>query len=478
MLARVYPWLLLCIVHSVQSTNTTCNGYSSLCSKLYSNVTFLGAHNSYAVGTGISDNQYYDVTVQLDDGVRLLQGQGHNGTNKEGSTIELCHSSCALQDGGTLEKFLTKVKDWVVLNPTEVITILWVNSDSVPATSWAKAYVSSGLSNYSYAPTADKVTTWPTMQSLISAGTTVVNFITSEEDHTAVPYLLGEWTNIWETPYENTNWKNFTCGLDRGTRPNTLYLANHFAYEEQDIVGISIDTPDTDDISKTNAKDYVLEHGDLCASLNSRFPNFFLVDYYSAASGGALQAVAEMNNVTYVTKTLGDGTTISAIAKFFGGENEIRNIAIVASVGAAVLIGCWVGACIFFRRKAKRQALATEDELFIKPTPSDSFGFLAVPRTFTNRLSQQPKYDPLSEEHEMLMPAKLEPLSSHSRAESFNSVGSGTTLASNSAFDNIRGQGRPLPSIPVNGPSPPYSSYVDMRDGTNMTSSNTRHGIW
>ena len=44
---------------------TTCNGYSDLCSKSYGAVTFVGAHDSYSVGTNIVNNQYNDVTQQL-----------------------------------------------------------------------------------------------------------------------------------------------------------------------------------------------------------------------------------------------------------------------------------------------------------------------------------------------------------------------------------------------------------------------------
>jgi hypothetical protein len=42
-----------------------CNGHAELCSQLYSGVTFIGAHNSYAVGEGLGDNQFKDVTDQL-----------------------------------------------------------------------------------------------------------------------------------------------------------------------------------------------------------------------------------------------------------------------------------------------------------------------------------------------------------------------------------------------------------------------------
>lgn len=42
-----------------------CNGHAELCDQLYSGVTFMGAHNSYAVGEGLGDNQFNDVTTQL-----------------------------------------------------------------------------------------------------------------------------------------------------------------------------------------------------------------------------------------------------------------------------------------------------------------------------------------------------------------------------------------------------------------------------
>lgn len=40
------------------SSLATCNGHASLCNVSYANVVYAGAHNSYAYGDGISDNQY------------------------------------------------------------------------------------------------------------------------------------------------------------------------------------------------------------------------------------------------------------------------------------------------------------------------------------------------------------------------------------------------------------------------------------
>jgi hypothetical protein len=62
-------------------------------------VTFIGAHDSAFVSASeaITANQHFDVTRQLDDGIRLLQSQGHNSTTGTvDGGIELCHTSCEM----------------------------------------------------------------------------------------------------------------------------------------------------------------------------------------------------------------------------------------------------------------------------------------------------------------------------------------------------------------------------------------------
>lgn len=44
------------------------------------------------------------VTQQLNDGIRMLQMQAH----LENNDIHLCHTSCILLDGGTLQDYLSK----------------------------------------------------------------------------------------------------------------------------------------------------------------------------------------------------------------------------------------------------------------------------------------------------------------------------------------------------------------------------------
>jgi hypothetical protein len=90
---------------------TTCNGHAELCDKLYSNVTFIGAHNSYAVGSSVADNQSKNVTSQLvgTDLSMLMIGRWHphpanpnvsdryeqaDDSHDSDGDIHVCHSSC------------------------------------------------------------------------------------------------------------------------------------------------------------------------------------------------------------------------------------------------------------------------------------------------------------------------------------------------------------------------------------------------
>jgi len=48
-----------------------CNGYEELCNRKYSNVTYVIAHNSpFHMANNAASNQDFDVTTQLDNGVR------------------------------------------------------------------------------------------------------------------------------------------------------------------------------------------------------------------------------------------------------------------------------------------------------------------------------------------------------------------------------------------------------------------------
>lgn len=60
------------------------------------------------------------------------------------------------------------------------------------------------MDTYAYTPSSVPIAKadWPTLQTLIDAGTRVVNFLAQNADVSTAPYLIDEFTNVWETPYD------------------------------------------------------------------------------------------------------------------------------------------------------------------------------------------------------------------------------------------------------------------------------------
>ena len=198
----------------------------------YADVVKIGTHNSYAFGTGISDNQSLNITEQLDYGIRLLQAQGHDEsvTPDSPSGIKLCHTSCTLQDGGTLENWLKTIKDWMDAHPLEVLTLLVTNPDDVPIARWGAAFESLDLDSRIFSPSTPSLTRdqWPTYGRLIADNRRLVVFIDRGANPSQYPYLIDEFSSVWENPFNQVDLP-FNCSVDRGA-PETgkLGLLNQF----------------------------------------------------------------------------------------------------------------------------------------------------------------------------------------------------------------------------------------------------------
>lgn len=302
---------------NAQTTTTTaasgvCNGHAELCSRSYGNISYVGAHNSYSVAEGsIAANQNFDVTTQLQNGIRMLQNQGHD----QDGAIHLCHSSCLLLDAGTLQNYLQDVKNWLDENPNEVITILWVNQGNIPVTQWAEAYTATGMDALSYTPTTTPVpqANWPTLTELISSGKRVVTFMDYGADYSSVPYILDHFTHFWENPYDQTD-PTFPCTIDRGSADTGMYMINHYLDKNMTFFGSQIPVPDTAALEQTNAASGAGSLGqsaDECAAQHGRYPTFMLVDFYDIVDGSVFQAAANLNGVQYSPIAMGNGTSTS-----------------------------------------------------------------------------------------------------------------------------------------------------------------------
>ena len=251
--------------------------------------------------------------MQLEDGIRLLQIQthassGHQDSNPSG--LSLCHTSCALKNGGTLESYLQQVKQFLDKNKNEVVTLIITNPDDKPVSNFAKAFEDTGLNSMAYRANSNSISKndWPTLQDLISQNQRVVAFLDYKADVNQAKYILPEFQNIWENPYDQTS-SNFNCTPDRyihGTQ-NKMYLINHF--KNSKVISNKISSPDTDHIKDTNSVSSILKDANHCARQQNAYPTFVLVDYYSQGNGSVFKALAKLNGVTYEDKELNANQT-------------------------------------------------------------------------------------------------------------------------------------------------------------------------
>lgn len=335
---------------STSTSTVACNNSPDLCGRKYSNITHMGAHDAAflrdsSTDNSVAGNQYYNATKALSAGIRLLSAQVHNSNG----TLELCHTTCALLDAGSLESWLSKIKGWLDDNPNEVVTILLVNSDDEDVSSFGAVYESSNISTYGYTPSTTSASNdWPTLQTMIDDDTRLVTFIAAINYSTTYPYLLNEWDYVFETAYEVTSYTEFNCSLDRPTSLSSsssaissgyLGLMNHFLYKSLTSTTM---LPNVDDIDTTNSDNSSLS-GSLaweayeCDSEWGQAPTFMLVDFYS--EGPAVSTADEINGITAsgrTNETSSSSAAASSSLRGLVGDGSLR-------IGLlTVALSCWM----------------------------------------------------------------------------------------------------------------------------------------
>ena len=332
-------------------TNTTpCNGYPEFCSLKYSNITHVAAHNSpFVLANNAASNQDLPVLAQLNDGIRMLQGQTHFFPNN--NTIYYCHTSCDILNAGTAESYFRTVNSWVASHPYDVLTLLIGNADSIGVGNYTSPLEASGLSRYVYTPPKIPMSSddWPTLGEMILMSQRVVIFMDYHANQTEVPYILDEFSQMWETPFSPTN-RSFPClperppGLSDKDARDRLYLANHNLNTEIPLGGSSLLVPTTTLLNETNAASGFGSLGlaaNNCRSEWGKPPNFLMVDYYEMGNvrGSVFQVAAAMNNVTHDLSRCCGQTLTNGGRRRSGFE--------IWSVGSVV--GLWVlwGATLF-----------------------------------------------------------------------------------------------------------------------------------
>jgi hypothetical protein len=239
-----------------------------------------------------------------------------------------------------------------------VVTILLVNSDNAAASELSSAFIAASIVKYAYIPNISDValSKWPTLGEMVGAGTRVVIFIASLASNIDPPYLLNEFTYVFENNYDVTSASGFSCqperprivagNLSAAFSSNRLPLMNHFLDTAEDF---GIRTPDVSAIDTTNAPTGGLGNlGDAASECKSRYsgrqPSFILVDFFDR--GHAIETVDRLNNVTLPVGRKAVPHTTSDDRSHFSSRKPKGLIDLVNQVrsGANPSIGNWIWA--------------------------------------------------------------------------------------------------------------------------------------
>lgn len=311
------------------------------------------SHNSAFVrANNAASNQVYGIIAQLNDGVRMIQGETHFVNN----TMYSCHTSCDILNAGTLESELDTVASWVRTHPYDVVTILLVNSDFRNVTDYVAPIQNSGLAPYLYTPPKVPMHRgdWPTLGSMILSGKRVVVFLDYQANQTTVPYILDEFSQLWETPFSPQD-PSFPCsqqrppGLNSDQQNLVPYLVNHNLNVEVSLGSSSILIPNFATLDQINSVSGIGTNGstgalgsmaDECTRMWGHPPSWLLVDFYERGNspGDVFEVAARMNGLDYTRgdSCCGENTGVSAAA----AKRRVDNLAGVV-VAVAMMVGAW-----------------------------------------------------------------------------------------------------------------------------------------
>jgi hypothetical protein len=190
------------------------------------------------------------------------------------------------------------------------ITILLGNGNySVPSL-YVPYIASTGILEYVFTPPKIPMALddWPALDWMILHNQRVVIFMDYMANQTEYPWLLDEFSQMWETPFDPTN-RSFPCvvqrppNLPRAQAEQRLNLINHNLNVEVNLLGYSVLVPDVSQLNVTNRVSgfgSLGEAADTCIADWGRAPNFLDVDFYNYGNfpGSVFQVAADLNNVS------------------------------------------------------------------------------------------------------------------------------------------------------------------------------------
>ncbi len=303
-----------------------CNGYPELRDRRLNKVVFPTTHNSMA-SLNISDwympNQEKGIRQQLEDGVRGLLIDVHYGepvkgriktiiddeakaratyeevVGKEGveaamrirdrlvgkpegpKDVYMAHGFCEL---GSTEFVgaLKEIKDFLVLNPSEVL-IMVIQDEGVTPADVAGCFEKSGLLDFVYR--GPVTPPWPTLGEMVARNERIV--VMAENHAEGVPWYHHMIGILQETPYKFRTPEEFSNVPNRGGTTGSLLLMNNF---------IESVPPVPTKAEPVNAYDFLVKRGRACIRERGMVPNLIAVDFYK--TGDLFKACRTLNGIS------------------------------------------------------------------------------------------------------------------------------------------------------------------------------------
>jgi hypothetical protein len=305
------------IVMTTRPTDArACDGHVELCDRRYDEVTTAATHNSMSSPDVVPVWPEHDggLTAQLDAGVRTLlidthhwpplrsAGQLARVVGDDGRTLPpalagalddlradgragrpgafLCHIHCIF-GAQPLGEGLGEVRDFLVANPNEIVTL--IIQDEIPADETAAAFDAAGLTPFVYHHRPGR--RWPTLGRMIDDGERLVVF--AENEGPPPDWYAKAFDEMQETPFLFLSPAAFSCAENRGRPDAPLFLMNHW---------IQRIAPDRADSASVNRLDVLVDRARECARERGLRPNFLAVNFYDI--GDVVEAADVLNGVS------------------------------------------------------------------------------------------------------------------------------------------------------------------------------------
>lgn len=259
-----------------------CNGSPLLCDRRYNEVAYPTTHNSMSNRQEhwLVPNQNFNITRQLNDGIRALMLDVHSIFGRS----YLAHGSPVL-GYKPLVAGLAEIRQFLVTHPHEIVTLILENR--APPAEIAQAMAEAGLGPYLYAHVPGQP--FPTLREMVLSGKRLVLF--TDRGGGVYPWMHALWDYCVETPWKAKKPTELTSQRNRGDARNPLFIVNHF---------LTWPVASTRLAHQVNHNPFLGSRVQRFVQETGRLPNFIVVDYYDI--GNLFEVVDTINGLPWTQR--------------------------------------------------------------------------------------------------------------------------------------------------------------------------------